>query len=129
MLDEAVDRVATSLSRTLEDEMGRWILSDHQEGACELALSGFVDREIVNVVLDRTFIDHSGMRWIIDYKTGLHAGGSLEAFLDAEKLRYEPQMQMYGKLMQAMEKRPVCLLLYYPQLKAYRKWMLPSQPS
>ena len=82
---EALKRTAVEISqafeRTLASETGRWILSgEHEDAACELALSGMVDGRLVNAVIDRTFIDADGTRWIIDYKSGHHEGGDLEGF-------------------------------------------------
>jgi len=128
MLEEAVAQVQSALGRTLSDPMGRWILSPHESGACEYALTGWMDKKAVNIIIDRTFVDEAGTRWIVDYKTGIHTGGSVEAFLEQEKERYQEQMHTYARIMQKMENRPVCLLLYYPRLQNYRKWMA-SPPS
>jgi ATP-dependent exoDNAse (exonuclease V) beta subunit len=130
LLPEAAGRVQSALCRTLADETGRWILSPHAGGACEYALSGWVDGRAIDVVLDRTFLDEKGVRWIVDYKTGVHGGGSMEAFLDEEKARYQEQMECYAQILQAMENRPVSLMLYYPQLKSHRQWMTerPAKP-
>ena len=128
MLDEAVAQVQSALGRTLSDSMGRWILSPHESGACEYAVTGWMDKKAVNIIIDRTFVDEAGLRWIVDYKTGIHTGGSVEVFLEQEKERYQEQMHTYARIMQKMEDRPVCLLLYYPQLQNYRKWMA-SPPS
>jgi hypothetical protein len=37
-------------------------------------------------------------------------------------------MHTYARIMQAMEDRPVGLLLYYPRLQNHRQWMA-SPPS
>lgn len=123
MREEALSRVESALAATLEDEMGRWILSRHRSDACEYGITGRIDGSVVNVVIDRTFIDDEGVRWIIDYKSSVHSGGSLEAFLDQETGRYQAQMQTYARIMGALENRPIRLMLYYPQLKNYRQWM------
>lgn len=122
MRSEALSRVQSALIATLEDDMGRWVLSRHRSDACEYALTGRLDGSVVNVVIDRTFVDDEGVRWIIDYKSSVHSGGSVEAFLDQETGRYQAQMQTYARIMGAMENRPIRLMLYYPQLKNYRQW-------
>ena len=43
------------------------------------------------------------MRWIVDYKTGTHEGGDLDAFLDNREIR---------------------LGLYFPLLKGWREWVI-----
>jgi hypothetical protein len=54
------------------------------------------------------------VRWIVDFKTGTHQGGDVGSFLAREAERYRPQLQRYGRLMRALEGRPVRLALYYP---------------
>jgi RecB family exonuclease len=88
----------------------------------ELRLTGSLTGEIVSVAIDRTFVDESGTRWIVDYKTGTHEGGDLEAFLDRERERYRPQLERYAALMRGMDDRPIRLGLYFPLLNGWREW-------
>jgi len=121
-LEAGVAQVKSALMQTLEDPTGRWILSRHAGDACEYRVSGILDGRLVNMVIDRTFLDDAGMRWIVDYKSSIHRGGSVEDFLDREKERYQEQMAGYARVIGAMENRPIRLMLYYPQLKNYREW-------
>ncbi len=121
-VDDAVLRVMAALEKALTDPRGRWILWDHMDGACEYALTGLVDGSVISVVIDRTFVDESGIRWIIDYKSGTHTGGSADEFLDREKIRYQDRMVQYARLMAAREERPVRLGLYFPQMTGWREW-------
>jgi len=108
------------IMRALEDEKGRWILGSHPEEATEYAVTAVVRGEIVHVVLDRTFVDSSGVRWVIDYKTGEHEGGGLEEFLASESRRYAPQLEMYAEALKAGgEKREIRKGLYYPAHSAW----------
>jgi hypothetical protein len=119
----AAERVASAVGRTLADERGRWLLdATHPGSATELALTGRVGSEIVSVVIDRTFVDASGVRWIVDYKTSRHEGAGLEAFLDSEQERYRPQLERYATLMRKLAPGPVRLGLYFPLLGAWREW-------
>jgi len=133
-LEKAVQQVARALrTMCVEDETGRWILSNrHQEARCEWALSvptAIAAGHSISVsIIDRTFVDAAGVRWIIDYKTGSHTGGSLEEFLDREQLRYRPQLDRYAQVLQRMEDRPMHLALYFPLLGKWRKW-IPSRES
>ncbi len=121
----AAQRVATAMANLLADERGRWLLAGtetHREAASELALSGFVGRAIVNGVVDRTVLDREGTRWIVDFKTSLHTGAGLEAFLDSEAVRYQPQLRRYADLMRAFRPgEPVKAALYFPLLKAWKE--------
>ena len=60
-------------------------------------------------MIDRTFVDEAGVRWIIDYKTSDHEGGDLENFLEAEKERYQEQLERYARLMFQQDDRPIRL--------------------
>jgi len=123
MLPISVKKVSKAIEKTLQDDRGRWILSkDHQQARNEYALTGLIEGELVNVILDRSFVDDQGTRWIIDYKTGGHEGGGLEAFLDREQERYKDQLERYAKLMAKLEDNPIKLALYFPLLSGWREW-------
>ena len=79
-LTEAVQQVETGLIRTLRDPRGRWILGAHADAESESQITGLLDGKLYEIVIDRTFVDDSGVRWIIDYKTSAHKGGDLESF-------------------------------------------------
>ncbi|SDY50180.1 exodeoxyribonuclease V subunit beta [Nitrosomonas sp. Nm58] len=121
--DHALMQLSTALKTLWEDERGRWILSgQHADAHCEWALSGMRKEGLDHIVMDRTFVDATGIRWIIDYKTGTHLGSDIEAFLDREQLRYRPQLERYANLMQQREQRPIRLGLYFPMLREWREW-------
>jgi len=108
------------LLKALEDEKGRWVLSAHEEAASELPLTAVVKGAIVRVVIDRTFVDNEGVRWVIDFKTGMHAGGSLDEFLESERERYKGQLAKYEAALRAYgETRPIKKGLYYPANRAW----------
>jgi ATP-dependent exoDNAse (exonuclease V) beta subunit len=115
-------RVRQALINTLNDSRGRWILNRHHEGRSEYALTGVYRGAVVNVVLDRSFVDEDGVRWIIDYKTGHHEGRDLDEFLDREQERYRDQLERYAELMAQFEPRPIRLGLYFPLLCGWREW-------
>jgi ATP-dependent exoDNAse (exonuclease V) beta subunit len=118
---EAATRVVATLEQTLSDERGRWLLQARDDAQSELRLTGVMKDGIVNVVVDRTFVDERGTRWIVDYKTGGHEGGDIAAFLDREEARYRPQLERYAALLKARDGRAVKLGLYYPLLKGWRE--------
>ena len=72
------------LEGVITDKQGKWILAKHSEAESEKAFTSVLGDKIVHTVIDRTFVD-GDIRWIIDYKTGSHKGGSLDAFLQNEK--------------------------------------------
>lgn len=121
----ASERVLSAMRQALEDDRGRWLLGlrgDITEPVSELALSGVVADQIIEGVIDRTFIDAVGTRWIVDFKTSTHAGGGLDAFLDEEVERYRGQLRRYVTLMQLY--RPgetIRAALYFPLMQQWRE--------
>ncbi len=121
-LPEASRRVMQALLAVLDDPTGRWILKGHAEAESELSVTRAVEGRIENLRLDRTFVDDTGIRWIVDYKTSRHEGGSVDEFLDAEVERYRGQLERYARTMASIDGRPVRLGLYFPLLRAFREW-------
>ena len=139
-LTAAALRVQQALTVCVDDARGRWVLGAHDDGRSELRLSGVVGGRCINVVIDRTFIDDEGVRWIIDYKTSVHEGADTGAFLDNERERYRAQLERYAALMSASGAPQGDLLcgapqgdllrgaqrirlgLYFPLLAGWRAW-------
>jgi ATP-dependent helicase/nuclease subunit A len=123
-LKAATDRIEAALNKTLADQRGRWTLTAHKDARSEWRITGMIEAALVNVALDRTFIDADDVRWIIDFKTGSHEGADVEAFLDNEQRRYSAQLETYAGLLQAMspEPKPIRLGLYFPMLSGWREW-------
>ena len=122
-LHQATGRVVEALLGVHRDPRGRWILKRWLgEDLREHALSGYGEGEFSRVVLDRSFIDEAGIRWVIDYKTSQHLGGGLELFLDREVERYRGQLERYGRLARRLGPQPVRLGLYFPLMRAWREW-------
>jgi ATP-dependent exoDNAse (exonuclease V) beta subunit len=121
-LDSAEGKVSEALANVLGDDRAHWLLAAHQNARNEYGLSGMVGGELFSGRIDRTFVDENGVRWIVDYKSGAHTGGNIDAFLDAEQARYRPQLERYGALLSELERRPTRLALYFPLLKGWREW-------
>jgi len=77
--------------------------------------------QLRNVRIDRSFIDASGTRWVIDYKISSHEGADLQGFLAREVERYRPQLAAYVELARAVGDEPVRAALYFPLLGAFRE--------
>ncbi len=110
----ANEQCGQALLATLKDAKGRWVLAQHEEAHNEYALT-YANRGIIETrILDRTFVEE-GIRWIIDYKTGIHEGGNIDSFLESEKERHRPQLEGYEKALKAFgETRPVKKAIYHP---------------
>ncbi len=128
-LDDALHRVTAALEATVADERGRWLLAAHGESQSELPISGDIDGQMRHFVIDRTFVDENGVRWIIDYKTSTHEGGGRDAFLDNERVRYQEQLERYAALLRRMDHRPIRLGIYFPLLQGWREWPYEQQQS
>lgn len=119
-LRAAARRVEDALVNVLEDPRGRWILTRHAEDRREYAVSGFVDGKLYQAVVDCTFVDTAGLRWVIDFKSGYQEGGGVEHFLDEEQRRYAPQLARYARLL--AQGGAVRAGLYFPLMRAWRSW-------
>jgi ATP-dependent helicase/nuclease subunit A len=124
-IEQAAADVERGLLETIRDVQGRWILDRHADAECELSVSGLIEGKLYTAMIDRTFIDDDGVRWIIDYKTSEHSGGDLDTFLNNEKERYQEQLGRYARLMFQREDRPIRLGLYFPLLGGWREWAAP----
>ena len=124
-LEDASRRVESALLQVLRDSKGRWILERHSEAQCEYAITGLIEGRICQAVIDRTFVDEDGVRWVVDYKTSSHEGGDVESFLDNEERRYQPKLERYARLLAQQETRPTRLALYFPLLSGWREWAAP----
>jgi ATP-dependent exoDNAse (exonuclease V) beta subunit len=123
----ASDQILEALRRALGDERGQWLFDpSHREQRSEFALSSLLDGELANVVLDRSFIDTEGTRWVVDFKFSSHEGKELEAFLDSERERYRVQLERYAAVLRQLETRPIRLGLYFPLLGGWREWAAPD---
>ncbi|MFI5399637.1 MAG: UvrD-helicase domain-containing protein [SAR324 cluster bacterium] len=121
--------VQTAIERCLADPRGRWLLGAHQDARVEWELTLSIGTRTRRIVLDRTFVDEKEVRWVVDYKTGTHAGGGLEAFLDEEQRRYRPQLDRYAQALRLQEpSRVIRCGLYFPLMReadgagGWREW-------
>jgi hypothetical protein len=122
----AVEQVVAAVQRTLDDSRGRWLFDPaHAEARSEQALTGWRDGAFAHKVLDRSFVDAEGTRWIVDFKLSRHEGAGREVFLDRELERYRAQLEDYAALVRALDDRPIRLGLYFPLLAGWREWPAP----
>ncbi len=128
-LEPAVARVMAAMGRVMADPRWRWITDPtHTDARNEYPLTGVVTGRLVSGVIDRTFVDGAGVRWIIDYKTGTHEGGDPDRFLDREQTRYRAQLERYAALLAGEASRPIRAGLYFPLLGGWRTWRVVRRP-
>jgi ATP-dependent exoDNAse (exonuclease V) beta subunit len=119
-LAAATERVAAALANALADPRGRWLLGPQQDAKNEYRLTAMIDGVRSNLVIDRTYTDRDGKRWIVDYKTGGHEGTDVEGFLDREQERYRAQLKRYARAL--AHEGETRLGLYFPLLAGWREW-------
>lgn len=121
-LEWAAAEVVEALRRTVADPRGRWILAAAHRGAgSEVALTGMAGGRLMSVVVDRSFVDEEGTRWVVDFKTSAHEGGRLEEFIAQQLERYRGQLQTYATLARELGPEPVRAALYFPLLGVFRE--------
>ena len=125
-LETACDWVEQALTNVLKDPRGQWVLASHEDQKNEYALSGIHEGNVINIIIDRTFIDEKGIRWIVDYKTSRHESGDTDDFLDLQQKRYRDQLKKYAGIMSSLDDRPIRLGLYFPLLRGWREWAYSS---
>ena len=120
--DIAAGRVLTALAQTVTDKRGQWLLGSQRDVYNELRMTAVMEGEQRDLVIDRTFRDAEGQRWVVDYKTSSHEGADVEGFLDREQERYRLQLDRYAALMCMIGDGQVRRGLYFPLLKGWREW-------
>ena len=119
----AADLVVEAAVALLDDARGRWLFDlRHDAAHSELPLTGLLDGAWAHIVVDRTFVDSDGTRWIVDFKLSRHEGADRDAFLDSENERYRPQLERYARVVRGLDSRPIRMGLYFPLLRGWREW-------
>jgi ATP-dependent exoDNAse (exonuclease V) beta subunit len=119
-LAAATARVTAALARSLEDPRGHWLLGPQRDARSEYHLTALIDGARRSLVIDRTFVDAEGKRWIADYKSSSHEGIDVQGFLDREQERYQAQLKRYARAL--AEGEETMLGLYFPLLGGWRQW-------
>ncbi len=128
-LKVCVDKALQCLVNSLESERGRWLLQSRAVASCELGLNGLIDNKLMHAVVDRTFIDEQGLRWVVDYKTSQPGHGEdPDAFMLRELTRYQGQLQTYHTLFQQLEpNREIRAAIYFPMVDGWLEMNSPGQ--
>ena len=94
-MTEALRRVEKSLQHAIDNADFKWALqTPHLESATEFPLTSIEGDVIANHIIDRTFVDNQGQRWIVDYKTSVYDGSNEESFIQKQLEKYKPQLQL-----------------------------------
>jgi ATP-dependent exoDNAse (exonuclease V) beta subunit len=122
-LPPALERIRRAMAAVAGSRLAARLLDPAARDArSEVALTAIIDGAAQSLRIDRSFVDESGTRWVVDWKTSAHEGGDREAFLDRELERYRGQLERYARAMKLMEPgRPLRVGLYFPLLDAWRE--------
>ena len=113
-----LEQLTDALKNMLREPKGQWILADHKQAQCEVALGYYRadSHEAGTSVIDRTFISE-GTRWIVDYKfTSPNEGEKIEEFEARQVNSYRKQLSHYVRLYEDLGSEPVSSALYFPKI-------------
>ena len=114
-----IAEVSRQIIGVLEDPDGRWLLDSARGHAeAEAPYTALVGDDFRNVVIDRTFVDDNGCRWIVDYKTAVPGEGQdLSEFEQVQRDRHRPQLASYARVFSQLDgSRPIRTALYLTAL-------------
>lgn len=99
-LDTALASIRAQLRACVESPELGWLFKGRmREDTCELALVSYANGYRRDHVVDRTFIDADGTRWIIDYKSSTPGKGQgLASFVNEQSALYRQQLLDYAAL-------------------------------
>lgn len=122
-LEQAINTVHKQLQACQQHEKFSWLVHEtHQDQASELALSDYARGSRRDYIIDRTFIDNSGTRWIIDYKSSNPAPDeSMAAFIARQEQLHSEQLDKYARLFAEMENLPQRKALFFTALPCFHE--------
>ena len=83
-----------------------WIFDDsNNTSQSELEICWAQNGKIRTYIIDRTLIDHKGVRWIIDFKTAHLQKESIDEFIRLQKELHAPQLRRYHEVFKKIDKR------------------------
>ena len=112
---DVLAEIKRQITSVLDDEDGRWLLHpDRRNAESEAPYTACIDGEIRNVVIDRTFVDDAGYRWIVDYKTSVpRTDQDMAEFTQSQLDRHAGQLALYARVLsQFDDSRPIRTALY-----------------
>lgn len=122
-------RAIAALRNTLEDPIGRWILSPHESAKSEYSIAS-LGTSVLRA--DRTFVAGDAplalgddIIWIVDFKTTDQGSRTSEHFAEVELLKYHDQLERYSSVLRELfpEPRKIMVGLYYPLIPRLLHWI------
>lgn len=116
-----VQTLLDAVKKTLADAKGRWILSPHAEAKNEWVLLCREGDQHKRYILDRTFVDEQGRRWVIDYKSSLDE--NTQSFLAEARAQHAAQLEAYAHALALKTREPIYCGLYFPRMAGWVEWV------
>lgn len=104
--------IETQIHALLQDPIGQWICSTHEDEHNEYELVLQKNNETITRIIDRTFIDKDH-RWIIDFKTGAHSAKA--------ETKHRKQVNEYASIL-STQNQPIRCGLYYLTGNHWVQW-------
>ncbi|MYD45213.1 MAG: AAA family ATPase [Gammaproteobacteria bacterium] len=123
-----VKKTQKHLNNVLNHDIGQWIISPNQrEASSESAYTANIDGELLEIVIDRTFIDDADVRWIIDFKTTtMNEDFSHEELLKESEQRHGKQLSRYASIMQMCDPKTIKCGIYYTDIPFFIEVEVPQ---
>ena len=111
-LESASKQVIRHLIRALKHRDCQWILKPRDSAQSESAFTAVFDNRLVNLRVDRTFVE-AGRRFIIDYKTARPLRQESRADFRERQIReHTPQLKRYATAFYQLEELPITAALF-----------------
>jgi ATP-dependent helicase/nuclease subunit A len=116
--EAAIESAENSVKLSTSTDGFNWIFDNILKASeAEFAINNLVGGYLHTHIIDRTFIDSTNVRWIIDYKSAKQSPNETEeAFLNAQIDLHTPQLARYKTLFSAMEDRPIKTALLFTSI-------------
>lgn len=116
MATSALNKVKSLVSLARSDDNFKFLMaSSNKFSYSEKPVSCVINDEVMNLVVDLTFEDKDGDRWIVDYKTGSRLEDqSLESFLEDQTKAHSEKLDMYESACQTLGGLNFKKALYFP---------------
>ncbi len=102
-LDNTLENIKQKVQNLYNDEIGKWIISEHNNEKNEYELLIKNDDNYSTKIIDRTFYA-DGYLWIIDFKTGIHNPSTEKDYIQ--------QVNEYAKALSHLTTNIQCGLYY-----------------
>ena len=129
LLCAAIDFIKDSIQQSVCSEEFRWIFdAGLEDSQAELEFTVYAGNATRQSIVDRTFVDVAGTRWVIDYKTATpDAEQSVDSFLHEQLTQHSEQLSHYVRLFQQTEDRPIRAALFLTGLPRLVELQVPRE--